>query len=162
MTSNQKEAEKATTNESAAAVKTNELAAKIQRNLEMMKQARDSEATGDFFKMQSGQKTVLQFTGDFEAVLREFQEKDAAGNVVKDKEGNIKMVKKLRYEYRVVDINQRDRGVMTWAVSKNVSKTIDEFLAEGFLNLKVSREGADMGTKYFFVPVAGTGNGKGV
>src|SRR5215207_1007849 len=95
MTSNQKEAEKATTNESAAAVKTNELAAKIQRNLEMMKQARDSEATGDFFKMQSGQKTVLQFTGDFEAVLREFQEKDAAGNVVKDKEGNIKMVKKL-------------------------------------------------------------------
>jgi hypothetical protein len=135
---NHKEAEQAR-NESATAVKTNELAAKIQKNLELMKQARDSEATGEFFKMQSGQKTVLQFTGDFEAVLREFQEKDASGNVVKDASGNVKMVKKLRYEYRILDINNQDRGVMTWAVSKNVSKTIDEFLAEGFLTLKVSR-----------------------
>jgi hypothetical protein len=148
--------------QSAAAVKNSELAAKIVKNLEKMKAARDSEnGGGGFFKMQSGQKTVLQFTGDFEAVLREFPEKDANGNVIKDENGEPKVTKKIRYEYQVVDLNQQDKGEMTWAVSKNVSKSIDEFLGEGFLTLKVSREGADMGTKYYFVPVTSS-NGKGV
>ena len=138
---------------SVAAVKTSELAAKIQRNLELMKQARNSEASGEFFKMQSGHKTVLQFTGDFSPELREFPEKDANGNVIKDKDGNPKIVKKIRYEYKVIDLNNQDKGVQTWAVSKNTSMSIESLLAEGFLTLKVSREGADMGTKYFFVPV---------
>jgi hypothetical protein len=140
-------------NQQTAAVKTNELAAKIQRNLEMMKEARNTETPSDYFKMQSGQKTILQFTGDFSPEQREFQEKDSAGNVVKDKDGNVKMVKKIRYEYKVIDINNQDKGVLTWSVSSSVSKTIDEFLQEGFLTLKVSREGSDMGTKYYFVPV---------
>jgi hypothetical protein len=144
---------------STAAVKTNELAAKIQRNLELMKQARNSEVSGEFFKMQSGQKTTLQFTGDFSPELREFPEKDAAGNVIKDRDGNPKIVKKIRYEYKVIDLNNQDKGVQTWAVSKNTSMAIESLLAEGFLTLKVSREGADMGTKYFFVPV-GSSSGK--
>jgi hypothetical protein len=158
-----------TTKTSTAAVKSSELAAKIQRNLELMKQARNSETSGEFFKMQSGQKTVLQFTGDFSPELREFPEKDAAGNVIKDRDGNPKVVKKISYEYKVIDLNNQDKGVQTWAVSKNTSMSIESLLAEGFLTLKVSREGADMGTKYFFVPVGNTnssnsGNesGKGV
>jgi len=149
----QQQAEKTST----AAVKTSELAAKIQRNLELMKEARNSEASGEFFKMQSGQKTVLQFTGDFSPELREFPEKDSTGNVVKDRDGNPKIVKKIRYEYKVIDLNNQDKGIQTWAVSKSVSMSIESLLAEGFLTLKVSREGADMGTKYFFVPV---GSGK--
>ena len=159
-----------TTKTSTAAVKSSELAAKIQRNLELMKQARNSETTGEFFKMQSGQKTTLQFTGDFSPELREFPEKDAAGNVIKDKDSNPKVVKKIRYEYKVIDLNNQDKGVQTWAVSKNTSMSIESLLAEGFLTLKVSREGADMGTKYFFVPVgnsnssncSGSESGKGV
>src|SRR5215204_7460800 len=121
-----------------AAVKTDELAAKIQRNLQAMKEARDSESTGEFFKMQSGQKTTLQFTGDFSPELREFPEKDAAGNVIKDRDGNPKTVKKIRYEYKVIDLNNQDKGVQTWAVSKNVSMNIESFIAEGFLTLKVT------------------------
>ena len=156
---NQKQAEKAQTKDkNTAAVKTNELAAKIQRNLEAMKQARNSEASGEFFKMQSGQKTTLQFTGDFSPELREFPEKDAAGNVIKDRDGNPKTVKKIRYEYKVIDLNNQDKGIQTWAVSKNTSMSIESLLAEGFLILKVSREGADMGTKYFFVPVGSNNN----
>src|SRR5215203_83376 len=160
---NQKQAEKAQTKDkNTAAVKTNELAAKIQRNLEAMKEARNSEASGEFFKMQSGQKTVLQFTGDFSPELREFPEKDSTGNVVKDRDGNPKIVKKIRYEYKVIDLNNQDKGIQTWAVSKSVSMSIESLLAEGFLTLKVSREGSDMGTKYFFVPVSNGGSGKAV
>jgi hypothetical protein len=138
------------------AAKTEDLAAKIQKNLERMREAREQEGMSEFFKIHSGEKTVLEFTGDFEAVLREFPEKDANGNPIKDKDGNIKTTKKLRYEYQVIDYNNRDRGIQTWAVSKNTSKTIDEFIENKFLVLKVSREGADMGTKYYFVPVTNT------
>jgi hypothetical protein len=135
------------------AAKTQDLAAKIARNLERTKEARTQEGSSEFFRMHSGEKTILEFTGDFEAVLREFPEKDMNGNVIKDKDGNTNTVKRIRYEYQVIDYNNRDKGIQTWPVSKNNSKTIDEFLAEGFLTLKVSREGADMGTKYYFVPV---------
>jgi hypothetical protein len=135
----------------------NELAAKIQRNLELMKKARQSESSGDYFRIQGGEKSVLQFTGDFSPEQREFQEKDSAGNVVKDKDGNVKMVKKIRYEYKVIDINNQDKGIQTWGVSSNVSKQIDGFLEEGLMTLKVSREGNDFGTKYYFIPVQNNG-----
>jgi hypothetical protein len=135
------------------AAKEDDKAAKIKRNLERMREAREQEGGNDFFKMKAGDKTILEFTGDFEAVPREFPEKDQNGEVVKDEKGNPKMVKRIRYEYQVIDYNNRDKGVQTWPVSKNVSKNIDEFLAEQFTVLKVHREGADMGTKYYFVPV---------
>jgi hypothetical protein len=32
-----------------------------------MKEARDREGGSEFFKMKSGEKTILKFTGDFEA-----------------------------------------------------------------------------------------------
>jgi hypothetical protein len=131
-------------------------AARIKRNLELMKEAREQEGnSSDYINMKAGDKTVLEFTGDFEPVLREFPEKDKNGNVIMDESGNPKKVQKIRYEYKVIDCNNRGKGVLTWAVSKNTSKSIDEFLEENLTILKVRREGADMGTKYYFVPVTG-------
>lgn len=133
-------------------------AAKIKKNLLLMKEMRDQEGPSEeFFKLNGGERTVLEFTGDFEPVLRQFPKKDDKGNVIKNDDDTTKMEQKMRYEYKVIDYNKREKGVQTWPVSRNVSKIIDEYLEEGFTVIRVRREGSDRNnTKYYFTPVKET------
>ena len=74
-------------------------AAKIKKNLLLMKEMRDQEGPSEeFFKLNGGERTVLEFTGDFEPVLRQFPKKDDKGNVIKNDDDTTKMEQKMRYE----------------------------------------------------------------
>lgn len=86
-----------------------------------------------FVKIQPGQTMVLRFDKDkFKPVEREINGKRS--NAV---------------EYTVVTPENEEKLLtlsLSWAV------TVNDFLKEGFSNIKVSRRGAGLDTKYTFVP----------
>ncbi len=92
-----------------------------------------------WFSMQPGEKTVLEFLPQFGSVMKDF-----------DGDG---VAETLRYEYKVIDVNHRDAGAKPWDVSKRWSEGIDHLLQQGHHILKVERVGAGMKTSYYFTPV---------
>ena len=89
--------------------------------------------------MQPGEKTVLEFLPQFGPVMKDF-----------DGDG---IAETLRYEYNVIDLNNKADGYKPWDVSKTWSVEIDYFLKQGNHILKVERTGSGMKTKYHFSPV---------
>jgi hypothetical protein len=92
-----------------------------------------------WFNMQPGEKAVLEFLPEF-------------GPVMKDFDGDGK-AETLRYEYHVIDINNKEDGPKPWDLSKTWSEDIDYLLKQGHHILKVERVGSGMKTKYHFAPV---------
>jgi hypothetical protein len=93
-----------------------------------------------WFSIQPGEKTVLEFLPEFGPVMKDF-----------DGDG---VAETLRYEYRVVDVNNKADGPKPWDVSKTWSVEIDYLLKQGHHILKVERVGSGKKqTKYYFTPV---------
>ena len=92
-----------------------------------------------WFSIQPGEKTVLEFLPEFGPVMKDF-----------DGDG---VAETLRYEYRVVDVNNKADGPKPWDVSKTWSVEIDYLLKQGHHILKVERAGSGMKTKYHFTPI---------
>ena len=92
-----------------------------------------------WFSIQPGEKTVLEFLPQFGPVMKDF-----------DGDG---IAETLRYEYNVIDLNNKTEGHKPWDVSKTWSVEIDYFLKQGNHILKVERVGSGMKTKYHFSPV---------
>lgn len=97
-----------------------------------------------WFSMQPGEKTVLEFLPEFGPVMKDF-----------DGDG---IAETLRYEYNVVDMNNKADGPKPWDLSKTWSVEIDYLLKQGHHILKVERVGSGMKTKYHFTPVADASN----
>jgi hypothetical protein len=76
-----------------------------------------------WFSMQPGEKTVLEFLPQFGPVMKDF-----------DGDG---IAETLRYEYNVIDLNNKTDGHKPWDVSKTWSVEIDYFLKQGNHILKV-------------------------
>jgi hypothetical protein len=92
-----------------------------------------------WFSMQTGEKTVLEFLPEFGPVMKDF-----------DGDG---VAETLRYEYNVIDLNNKADGPKPWDLSKTWSVEIDYHLKQGHHILKVERVGSGMKTKYHFTPV---------
>jgi hypothetical protein len=97
-----------------------------------------------WFSMQPGEKTVLEFLPEFGPVMKDF-----------DGDG---VAETLRYEYNVIDLNNKADGPKPWDLSKTWSQDIDYHLKQGHHILKVERVGSGMKTKYHFIPVVTTAN----
>lgn len=89
--------------------------------------------------MQPGEKTVLEFLPEFGPIMKDF-----------DGDG---VAETLRYEYKVVDLNNKGDGPKSWDLSKTWSESIDYHLKQGHRILKVERVGSGMKTKYHFTPI---------
>jgi hypothetical protein len=92
-----------------------------------------------WFSMQPGEKTVLEFLPEFGPVMKDF-----------DGDG---VAETLRYEYNVIDVNNKADGPKPWDLSKTWSVEIDYLLKQGHHILKVERVGSGMKTKYHFTPI---------
>jgi hypothetical protein len=92
-----------------------------------------------WFSIQPGEKTVLEFLPEFGPVMKDF-----------DGDG---VAETLRYEYNVIDLNNKADGPKPWDLSKTWSQDIDYHLKQGHHILKVERVGSGMKTKYHFRPV---------
>jgi hypothetical protein len=92
-----------------------------------------------WFSMQPGEKTVLEFLPEFGPVMKDF-----------DGDG---IAETLRYEYKVIDLNHKEDGPKPWDLSKTWSEEIDYHLKQGHHILKAERVGSGMKTKYHFAPL---------
>jgi hypothetical protein len=92
-----------------------------------------------WFSIQPGEETVLEFLPEFGPVMKDF-----------DGDG---VAETLMYEYNVIDLNNKADGPKPWDVSKTWSVEIDYFLKQGHHILKVERVGSGMKTKYHFTPI---------
>ena len=111
--------------------------------LEYLKKYEDQRRKdSQWFSMQPGEKTVLEFLPQFGPVMKDF-----------DGDG---VAETLRYEYKVVDVNNKGDGTKSWDLSKTWSEDIDYHLKQGHHILKVERVGSGMKTKYHFTPIVAT------
>jgi hypothetical protein len=111
--------------------------------LENLKKNEDQrKKDSQWFSMQPGEKTVLEFLPEFGPVMKDF-----------DGDG---VAETLRYEYKVVDLNNKGDGPKSWDLSKTRSEAIDYLLKQGHHTLKVERVGSSMKTKYHFTPIVAT------
>lgn len=109
-----------------------------QENLRKNEEQRRRQAK--WFNLQPGEKATLEFLPDFGPVFKDF-----------DNDG---IAETLRYEYKVIHLENKEDGVKPWDLSKSWSESIDYLLKQGHRILRVERVGAGMKTRYMFSPVA--------
>lgn len=113
----------------------------IRLNAEKNQESRKNDSK--FLAIQAGEKLTLEFTGNFGPVQQTFKD---------PKSGEDKSV--IRYSYDVVVLERKEEGIKTWNISKKWSNVVDNYLSEGFLTLRVQRDGSSMNdTNYLFIPV---------
>lgn len=101
----------------------------IQRNIEARQQS------SRFLKLQPGEKKVLLLVPEkTEQVEADFNGK-----------------KSLRFRYTVLEEGSDQEKY--FEVSKRTSEDIDTFLMEGRMQLKITRSGSGVDTRYLIVPV---------
>jgi hypothetical protein len=114
----------------------------VQENLAKNDEQRRKDTS--WFHLEPGQKAVIEFTGEFGPVWKDF-----------DQDG---VNERLVYEYKVIEVNNAQAGPKTWDLSKRWSEMIDHYLKQGERILRVERVGAGMKTMYYFSPISGASN----
>jgi hypothetical protein len=113
---------------------TTELSQKAKKNLQRNAELR--EKNSKYIKLQSSEKTVLQFNPEkIEQIEAEFNGK-----------------KTQRYQYTVTEPNSGSNQEKYLTVGKRTSEDIDLHLSEGHTLLKIQRFGLGKDTRYHVTP----------
>ena len=111
--------------------------AAVKRNLEKNREAQAS--SNKWFALAAGDTALLEFTGNFGPVKKDF-----------DKDG---IAERVLYEYEVIDKRYPEALVQLWDLSKSWALDLDPLLEAGHRLIEAYRRGSKKNdTKYTFTP----------